>query len=295
MAAPLKIGLNIVWVKPELVAEYARLAEALGFESVWSGEHVALPHSPDWWRLYPSAVALGDAATEDVVAFRPDSAFLDPIVVLAHLAAATTRIRLGIGVYLLALRHPVLMGRTLASLDLLSDGRIDLAVGLGWTPDEYRFTNNDWSVRGRRMNETILCLRALFEQERPEFHGEFFDFPPIGFQPRPVQRPRFPIHIGGFGAAAEHRAATLGDGWYGSPANIPAIRDGWKTAGRESEPFQFSSITLEGAVPLGQLHAMAEQGVHRVVVTPWAGTKVGKVGREGMVALERYAKDIGLI
>jgi probable F420-dependent oxidoreductase len=295
MAPPVKLGLNIVWVKPELIVQYAQLAEDLGFESLWSGEHVSLRQDPNWWRLFPGAETLGDDFTEDMVPFKPESIFLDPMVVLAHLASVTKKVRLGIGIYMLALRDPVLVGRTLASLDVLSGGRIDMAAGLGWTEDEYKFTGNNWKTRGKRMNELISCLRVLFEEEDPEFHGEFFDFPKIGFQPKPVQRPRFPIHIGGGGPPAERRAATLGDGWYGSPSNIPAIKALLKEHGREHDPFQFSSITLLGPVPLDQLETMASQGVHRVVVTPWPGTKVGEVGVEGMAQLERYAKDIGLV
>ena len=295
MAPPLKVGLNIVWSKPELVLDYARQAEDLGFESVWSGEHVSLQQNADWWRLFPGLEALGDKATVSMVPFSPESPFLDPMVVLAQIAAVTKRVRLGIGIYMLALRDPILIGRTLASLDVMSNGRLDMAVGLGWTEDEYQFTGNDWKLRGRRMNEMIQCLRVLFEQETPEFHGEFFDFPPIGFQPKPVQRPRLPIHVGGGGPPAERRAATLGDGWYGSPMNIPSIREKLKEAGRENDPFQFSSITLQGPVPPEQLQAMADMGCHRVVVTPWPGTRVGEVGKEGFAMVERYARDIGLV
>ena len=172
MSPPVKIGLNICWVKPENIVEFGQAAEALGYESLWSGEHVCLPKKPDWWKLFPGAQALGDAFTEDMVPFTPDSVFLDPMIVLSHLAAATSRVRLGIGIYMLALRDPVLIGRTLASLDVLSEGRLDMAVGLGWTEDEYKFTNNEWTKRGRRMNEMIRCLRVLLEQESPEFHGE---------------------------------------------------------------------------------------------------------------------------
>ena len=295
MAPPVKVGLNIVWPKPELVLDYARLAEDLGFESVWSGEHVSLPHNDHWWREFPSAAAAGDKATIDMVPFRPESPFLDPMVVLAQIAAVTKKVRLGIGIYMLALRNPILVGRTLATLDLMSGGRLDMAVGLGWTADEHTFTENDWKKRGKRMNEMIRCLRVLFEEEKPEFHGEFFDFPPIGFEPKPVQKPRFPIHIGGGGEAAENRAATLGDGWYGSPTNIASIKEKLKAAGRENDPFVFSALTLQGPVPLEELQRMADMGAHRVMVTPWPNTGVGQVGKEGFAAVERYAKDIGLV
>jgi probable F420-dependent oxidoreductase len=293
MAAPLKIGLNLCWVEPDSLTEYAQLAESLGYESLWSGEHVCLSTAPDWWKLFPGAEIMGDAFTEDMVPFTPDSLFPDPMIVLAQLAMVTTRVRLGIGIYMLALRDPVLIGKTLATLDQLSGGRIDMAVGLGWTADEYSWTGNDWTVRGKRMNEIIRALRVLFEEEHPEFHGELFDFGPMGFQPKPVQRP-MPIHIGGGTVAAMRRAGRLGDGWYGTPEAIPQVREELAKAGRENAPFEFSTITLQGPVPKDQLQAMADMGVHRVVVTPWPATKVGEVGREGLAAVEDYAKEIGL-
>ena len=291
---PVKIGLNIVWVKPEHLVEFGTVAESLGYESLWSGEHVCLPMTEGWWKKFPGVEALGDAFTQDMVPFDPDSIFLDPMIALAHLAAVTSKVRLGIGIYMLALRDPVLVGRMIATLDVLSNGRLDMAIGLGWNEDEYRFTNSEWKTRGRRMNETITALRVLFADEHPEFHGEFFDFAPIGFQPKPVQQPRLPIHIGGGGPPAVRRAATLGDGWYGDPTNIPEIRRELANAGRADEPFEFSTITIQGPVPLDQLEQMAALGVHRVVVTPWLGTRVGEVGREGLAVVEQYAKEIGL-
>jgi probable F420-dependent oxidoreductase len=293
MALPIKLGLNLVWMKPELQVRTAQLAEDLGFEGAWSGEHLALPKGdPDWWRNYPSAVALGDKATEDVVNFRPDSPFLDPLIVLAAIAGATKTIRLGVGIYMLPLRDAVLAARMVASLDVLSGGRLDLGVGLGWSEAEYRFTGNDFSKRGRKMDETIRAMRACFETDSPEFHGEFYDFGPMGFAPKPVQKP-LPILVGGGTPAAEKRAAYLGNGWHGSPASIPRVKAHLAAAGRAHEPFQFSSITL-GAVPRRELEALAAQGVDRAVVTPWVGARLGEIGEEGLAQLERYARDIGL-
>jgi len=293
MPPPLKIGLNIVWMKPELQVRTAQLAEDLGFEGAWSGEHLALPTGdPNWWRKYPTAVALGDRATEDVVNFRPRSAFVDPLIVLAAVASATKRIRLGVGIYMLPLRDAVLAARMVASLDVLSGGRLDLGVGLGWSEEEYRFTGNEFSKRGRKMDESILAIRACFERDEPEFHGEFYDFGPMGFEPKPVQRP-LPILVGGGTPAAEKRAALLGNGWHGAASSIPRIKAHLAEAGRADEPFQFSSITL-GPVSRDELETLAAQGVQRAVVTPWTGRKLGEIGEEGLADLERYAKQIGL-
>jgi probable F420-dependent oxidoreductase len=293
MQPPLTIGLNIVWLKPELQVEGAQLAEQLGFDSVWSGEHVGLPKYPGWWKHYPSVIAKGDAGTEADVSFGPDSKFLDPLIALAAIASATKTVRLGVGIYLLALRDALLVARALASLDLLSGGRLDLAVGLGWSEAEYDFTGNPWKLRAKKMDETIRAIRVLFEQETPEFHGEFYDFGPLGFQPKPVQKP-LPIIIGGGTPPAERRAGYLGDGWHGPADSIPAIRKHLADAGRADVPFKFSTITL-GPVYAAELEELAAKGVQRAVVTPWPDTKVGEVGREGFAALERYAKEIGLV
>lgn len=293
MTVPVKVGLNIVWVRPECLVEFAQAAEGLGFESLWSGEHICLSTRPDWWKLFPGAEALGEDFTEDMVPFGPDSIFLDPMIVLAQLATVTTKVRLGIGIYMLALRDPVLVGKTLATLDYISDGRIDVAVGLGWTADEYSFTGNDWTTRGRKMNETIRALRVLWRDEHPEFHGDFYDFGPMGFQPKPAQQP-MPIHIGGGGPPAMRRAGQLGDGWYGMPSAIPQVNEERRAAGRADEPFEFTALTIGGGFPSAELDELAALGVTRAVVTPWPGREVAEVGLEGLDDIERYAKEIGL-
>jgi probable F420-dependent oxidoreductase len=296
MPPPLKVGVNIVPVQPDYLVRYAQLAEDLGFEAVWYGEHVALPQSNDWWKTYPGVIAAGAEGGPRHVPFKPRTKFLDPMVVLAALATATRRIRLGVGVYLLALRDAVLAGRTIASVDVMSGGRLDMAVGLGWTPDEYRYTGNVWETRGRKMDEMIAALRVLFAEEAPEFHGRFFDFPPLGFEPKPVQTPRLPILVGGGPGPAEVRAARLGDGWHGPAASIPRIRQLLAEYGREREPFRFSTISLSGDAPLAELEGLAEQGVDQAVVTVWnrAQRGAGDRGADAMRALEDYAKAIGL-
>lgn len=292
MAPPLKVGLNIVWLEPHLQVEAAQIAEQLGFDSVWSGEHVSLPKYPESWRTYPAVAAKGPSATIADANFLPDSQFLDPLITLAAVASATKTVRLGVGIYLLALRDAMLAARMVATLDVLSGGRLDLGVGLGWNEDEYRYTGNKWSDRAKRMDEIIPAMRALFEQDTPEFHGEFFNFDPVGFQPKPIQKP-FPFLIGGGSRAAERRAGYLGNGWYGPADSIPAIRQHLADAGRADEPFTFGTITL-GALTLAEMEAMAEKGVQSAVVTPWPGRKVGEVGRDGFAELERYAREIGL-
>lgn len=289
MSVPLKVGLNLVFIRPECLVEVAQAAEALGFDSLWMGEHVALPSEGQWWRGYPS-----NPASDADMTFRPENEWLDPLAVFAHLAAATKTIRFGVGIYMLALRNPVIVARTLATIDVLSRGRLTLGVGLGWSPVEYAITESDFSKRGRRTDESIRCLRALFDpaQPFPEFHGEFFEVPKIGFQPKPAQSP-FPIHVGGYSPAAVRRAALLGDGYYGSPDYIPAIRAALAEAGRDDANFEFSnSVRTEAETNPDHLHDLAEQGVHRAIVQPWKHHV--PMGLEAIDRAERFAREIGL-
>lgn len=298
MAPPLKVGLNIVWMKPELQIEAAKMAEELGFYSVWTGEHIALPKYEGWWKNFPSVIAKGPAGSENDVVFGPDSEFIDPMVILSGIATVTKKVRLGVGIYMLPLRDVILAGKMIASLDVISGGRFDLAVGLGWSEGEYNFTGNNWKTRGRKLDESIKALRVLFEEETPEFHGDFYNFGPLGFWPKPIQKP-FPILIGGGAGPAERRAGHLGNGWQGTSlsckaANLATIKQHMADAGRADEPFQFNCTVL---TPLNtdELHAMVAEGIEHVVITPWRNKKVGEVGQEGFAALEAYAKEIGLI
>jgi len=293
-----KVALNLVFIKPDVIVQVAQRAEALGFESVWMGEHVALPHGDGWWKGYPGLpVEVRDAPEgEALMTFRPENLWLDPLTTFAHLAAATTTLRFGVGIFLLPLRNSVLLGRTLATLDVLSNGRIDLGVGIGWSKAEYDHTENDWRMRGRRMDESIACLRALFDprDDFPEYHGKIFDVPRIGFLPKPKQDP-FPIHVGGYGDAAVRRAASVGNGYYGSVALMPAVRQALKDAGREGEAFEFTAtlpMQDDAAANLEGLRDYARKGVDRAIVAPWR--RHTPIGIEAIDLLEDYARQIQL-
>lgn len=292
MTLPVKLGLNLSAVQPRLLADYAILAEDLGFESLWLGEHIAIPVADDWWQGPEQDKHLAVNEPEHRKPFYPNSAFLDPLVALSHIAALTRRVRLGTGIYMIALRHAIATARMVAALDLLSKGRLEFGIGLGWLPDEYAFLGQDWAQRGSRTDEAIRCVQALLSQEAPSFAGEHFNFPPIGFEPKPVQSP-VPILIGGDSPAAFRRAGRLGNGWYGAPASNAKVREELDRAGRGDAPFSYSSISV-GAVTRADLDAAAALGTTRCVVTPWKGRKAGEAGPEGLGELERFAAEIGL-
>ncbi len=202
----MKIGVALFRLRPERMAAVARHAEALGFESVWVPEHLVLPTRIA--SRYPYA-------PDGVPPFAPDAPHLDPLILLTHVAAATSRIRLGTNIYLLPLRHPLVTARLAMSLDVLSGGRLTLGVGVGWLAEEFQAAGIEFQTRASRTRECVRALRALWTEAEPEFHGRFFSFGPVKFEPKPVQKPHPPIVFGGETEAALRRAAALGDGWYG--------------------------------------------------------------------------------
>ena len=171
--------------RPELLAPAALRAEALGFDSVWIGDHVAI-HRPT----------------------------LDPLAALSYLAGLTRRVRIGPCVYLLALRHPTLTAKAVASLDVLSGGRVVFGVGVGGEfPKEFEACGVPHRERGARVDEGIAVCRALWGPSPVSFAGRFTQFTDVVAEPRPVQPGGPPIWIGGRSDAALRRAARVGDGW----------------------------------------------------------------------------------
>jgi probable F420-dependent oxidoreductase len=229
---------------PEALARRARAGEDAGFESIWVGDHIALPL---------------DA---------PDDAYdprLEAVVTLAHLAAVTRRVRLGLGVIVLPQRQPVLLAKQLTSIDALSEGRLIVGLAVGYLEAELRALGATLADRGARTDEHIAAMHALWDEPVPEFEGGFVSFSGVVQRPRPVQRPHPPIVIGGDSPAAYRRARAAG-GWYGwerTPEQIAAVRE---RLGSEIE------VTLTPAPP-GPIEAelarrYADAGVDRLVLQP---------------------------
>ena len=196
----------------ETMLGLARAAEQAGLDSVWTGEHVVLP-SP---RVPPSPA-------------EPETPMLDPAVALAYVAAETTRIRLGTGVIILPQRNPIVLAKELASVDVVSRGRLIFGLGSGYLEPEFRAIGAPFSQRGAVTDEAIRVLKALWTMERPAFEGRFFRFAGIDAHPRPVQRPHPPIVVGGMSEFGARRAARFGNGWYGFLTDLDATRRslGW--------------------------------------------------------------------
>jgi probable F420-dependent oxidoreductase len=196
----------------DAVTAIAERAEELGYASLWTSDHVLLP------RTLPE----------------PYGNLLETFTTLSYLAARTERIGLGTGILVLPQRDPLLAAKQAATVHHLSGGRLTLGVGVGWIEQEYGYLRSDFSARGHTADEYIPAMRALFEEDKPEFGGPSISYSGVLFSPRPS--PRLPIVVGGTSRAALKRAATLGDGWYGisrTPEEVAAAVSVLDQYGRE--------------------------------------------------------------
>ncbi len=210
----MKVGFSIFSTKAfnaEAAKFFAIKAEELGYESLWMPEHVA----------FPTTIASKYPYSED--GSYPGDQDLDcpePLSVLNYLAALTKRVKLGTVIIILPLHHPLIIGKQLATLDVLSGGRLILGVGSGWLKEEFDMLGIDWKTRGSRTDEIIQALRIIWGANPSTFHGKHFNFGPLKSFPKPVNG-NIPIFIGGHSPANARRAARLGDGLM--PASSPEI------------------------------------------------------------------------
>jgi len=193
------------WATPENIIKVAQGAEELGYNSLWMLERLLWPINPK--SPYPITP---DGSLPDQYQY-----VLDPIVTLAYAAASTKSIRIGTSVLIMPYHMPVMLAKQLATLDVLSGGRFDCGLGLGWSEDEYEVSNTPFKNRGDRGDEFLKCLKVLWTEQEPEFHGKFYHVPKSKVNPKPLQKPHPPITVGGFNPRAFQRAATLGDGYHG--------------------------------------------------------------------------------
>ena len=260
-------------------ARLAQLAEELGYDSLWAGEHVVLPNP----RVAPSPM-------------RPGDPILDPFVHLAFVAGVTTRLELGTGIVILPQRNPVVLAKQVASLDVLSGGRLHLGVGVGYLEPEMSAVGVPMSDRGVRADEYLDAMRALWSTPAADHHGPYVEFAGVEAYPKPV-RPGGPrLVIGGHTPAAHRRAVTRGHGWYGfalTPETAGEQVEGLRRAAEDVErppelgPLE-TSVTPRGAVDPATFDAFAAAGISRLVVAPR--------GVDGIAAVERFIREhAGLI
>jgi len=219
----------------EALTTFAREADRRGIASLWVSDHVIFPRTATG--SYPGGR----------FPHPPDKPYLEPVVALAAAAVCTTRARLGASVFILGHRHPVVMAKMLTSIDALSAGRLICGVGVGWWKEELEILGVPFNRRGRQADEILKIFTTLWSDAHPSFEGEFFRFRDIGFAPKPVQKPRPPIWVGGDSPGAFRRVATLGDGWHATSKTptefrdaLPRLRAAADKAGRAFDTIELS-------------------------------------------------------
>jgi probable F420-dependent oxidoreductase len=264
--------------------ELAQTAEECGFESLWTVEHVVVPagyrseypYSPDGRMPGPENVPIPD-----------------PLIWLSFVAAVTERIKLGTAIIILPQRNPVVVAKEIATLDHLSAGRVLLGVGAGWLEEEFDAIGVPFDDRGRRLDEHIEALRALWTTDPASYHGELVNFEPVHSNPKPDQA-AIPIIIGGHTKVAARRAGRLGDGFFPGKGDLAELivemRRAAEEAGRDPDAIEISGGgDLTGDNPLDMVKQAADMGVTRMVVPSlWFAFSGQPLGD----AMKRFADDV---
>jgi probable F420-dependent oxidoreductase len=250
------------YVQPDMAATLGRIAEEHGIESLWTVEHVVVPG--DYKSEYPYSPTGRMPGPEE-------SPIPDPLIWLTWVGAATTSLRLATGILILPQRNPPILAKELATLDVLSRGRVELGVGVGWLREEFDALGVPFEERGARTDEYIDALRCLWRDEEPCFEGRYTQFDRAKSFPKPAQG-LIPIHVGGHTPAAARRAGRLGDGFFPGRTSdeelgplLDAMRASAKDAGRDPDAIE---VTAGGVLDLDGVRRFADAGVDRIAIPP---------------------------
>lgn len=251
---------------PDSLAHLARTAEEVGMESMWTVEHVVIPVG--YKSTYPYDPSGRIPGPENVP-------LPDPILPLAFAAAVTKTIRLGTGILILPQRHPIYVAKEMATLDVLSNGRAILGIGVGWLAEEFAALNIPFAERAGRTAESVRAIRSLWKPEPEPFTGKYFNWGRLESNPKPVQQPGVPIVVGGHTELAARRAARYGDGFFpgvGDLSKLKALfdvmRDECAKIGRKPETIELTAGL--GAINLDGARRLQDLGVSRIGVAPMA-------------------------
>jgi len=263
-----KVGLIALLGNPNATPEYihalARAVEERAFHSIWVAEHVVL--FDDYRSRYPYA-------DDGRIPGSTESGPLEPFAALAFLAACTTRVRLGTGVCLVPQRPPLYTAKQVADADVLSLGRLDFGVGIGWLREEFEALGVPFDDRARRCREYLAAMRALWTEPVSRYDGRLLKLPPLRMFPKPIQKPHPPIVFGGESDAALRRVADLGQGWYGfnllpdeAAARIAVLDRMLAERGRKRTDVEISvSPYMKPARDADALRRYADAGVDQVI------------------------------
>ncbi|MGI9616828.1 MAG: LLM class F420-dependent oxidoreductase [Acidimicrobiales bacterium] len=285
----MKVGIVPVNREPYLetgeLVRYAKLFEELGFESMWTFEHVIVPEHYE--SVYPYSPS-------GKLAVKSDASFVDPLIALSFAAAVTERIRFGTGVNILTQSNPLYLAKQASSIDHLSGGRLMLGLGVGWLKEEFHALGVPFDRRGARADEYLDAIREAWSGERVEYRGDFVDWSGFRMLPRPAQRPGVPIVVGGTTDAAIRRVVARGDGWYmihkdldQFDDNLARLRVECDRQGRDIDEIELTAYWNHHREGIGGLDHYRANGVARVLVNLTA-LRMG----EAEEATRRFADEV---
>jgi probable F420-dependent oxidoreductase len=287
----MKIGVFLPLVSryttPALIVQAAQAAEAAGFHSVWAPEHVLL--FDEYASRYPySADGRLRAGAGDT------GGVLEPLNLLAFVAAATSRIRLGTGICLVPQRNPVYTAKEVATVDYLSGGRVDFGVGIGWLSEEFAALGVPFERRAQRTRAYLDVMKRLWCDPVSSYDGEFYKLPASRQYPKPVQQPHPPIHFGGESDAALRRVADIGQGWYGfmlepdgAAERVRYLHGLLEKRGRAPEEVFVSVSPSVGGLDGETLAAYLRAGVDQLIIPGR-----GRSAEEFLETLNRLGKEV---
>ena len=266
---------------PQSAIRVAQAAETAGFESLWTGEHIVLPNPA--LPSFPLA---------------PETPMLDTAVALTWVAAHTRRVRIASGIIVLPQRNPVILAKELASIDVVSRGRLIVGVGAGWLEAEFKALGIPMQGRGERMDDALRAMRALWTMDRVEHQGSSASFSNVASYPHPIQRPTPPIVIGGESPAALRRAIMMGHGWHGFGLTVEQTKQYIERLQRQKEhndrPAELGeleiTVTPVGGFDRRAVEAYAAAGVHRLVLLP--NHEASHAQRHAPVPLDQILRNI---
>jgi probable F420-dependent oxidoreductase len=249
---------------PEMLTHLATTAERTGVESIWAVEHVVIPVG--YQSTYPY-----DPSGK--IPAPPQVPMPDPLIALAYAAAVTKTLRLATGILILPQRHPLYVAKEVASLDVLSGGRLILGIGVGWLEEEFQALGIPFAERAARTAETVRAVRSLWKPEPEAFSGKFFRWGPLESHPKPVQQPGVPIVVGGHTEIAARRAARYGDGFFPGVTDeatltslLAIMREECGKVGRNPAGIEITSG--RGVPDADSVRRLQDLGVSRFVVPP---------------------------
>lgn len=253
----------------------ARIAEGLGFESLWCAEHPIMPvHSTSRFPGSPDGV-IPEAYSH----------FVDPFVALARASGVTKTMKLGTGITLVPERNPLLLAKEISTLDLFSGGRFLFGIGTGWHREETTIMGGDFDHRWTQTREAILVMKELWTKPEAEYHGKWYDFPPVRSYPKPAQTPHPPVILGGHAKSVLERIAEWGDGWLpnrATPDDVAAARKKLDELavqrGRDPKKISISAFGQPADRDLAK--RFHDAGVDRVIIRPPSSTNEPDMKRE---------------